>query len=169
MTNITVRGNQLEFNGKTYPCAIGKGGIKPEEDKVEGDGATPAGCFKLREVLYRADRLDEPKTKLPLGEIEPEDGWCDDSDNEDYNQLVTLPHPGSHEELWREDHVYDIIVPIGYNDDPAIPGEGSAIFMHIAREGYTPTDGCVALKQEDLLEILSYCDENTQICIELPS
>ncbi len=166
MENILVQGKVLNFQGKTYPCAIGRSGIKPEEDKREGDGATPSGCFPLREVLYRADRVEEPKTKLPSGEIELEDGWCDDPEDENYNQLITLPYEASHEELWREDHLYDIIVPIGYNDDPAIPGAGSAIFMHIAREDYAPTAGCVALKKEDLLEVLEGCTPETQICIE---
>lgn len=155
----------LKFNGKEYKCALGSGGVK--QGKKEGDGVTPVGSFPIREVMYRKDQLDEkPKTALPVREIQKDDGWCDEESCKDYNKKVKLPHSGSHEELWRNDRVYDIIVILGYNDSPPEPEKGSAIFMHIARKEFTPTAGCIALTKEDLLEILSQCDESTQLCVK---
>ncbi len=106
-----------------------------------------------------------PDTNLPLHIIKENDGWCDDPQSPDYNHKVTLPYPFSHENLWRDDHVYDLIVPIGYNDKPVVAGKGSAIFMHLAHEDYRPTEGCVALQREDLLEVLKLCDSGTTIDI----
>jgi len=146
-----------------YPCVLGTGGIKTE--KTEGDGVTPAGTFTLRRVFYRFDRLPPPQTRLIVRELTPTDGWCDDPNHKKYNQLVSLPFAGSHEDLWREDGIYDIIVELGYNDDPPIPPLGSAIFMHIARDNGEPTQGCVALAREDLLSILEKCDGDTMLRI----
>ena len=160
-TKIIVTGKQLSFLGKTYPCAIGQNGTT--SDKKEGDGGTPIGTFRLRECWYRIDRLEAPKTRLPTRIIRPEDGWCDDASHADYNKHITLPFDASHEELFRNDGIYDIIVPLGYNDDPAIPGKGSAIFLHIAQKDYEGTEGCVALACDDLLEVLAKCDAATTI------
>jgi len=153
---IRVSGtNRLIFQGRTYPCAIGKGGFKTDTDKVEGDGATPIGCYRLRRVLYRADRLDHaPKCRLDIRPIQSDDGWCDDPKSPDYNQPVKLPFVPSHEELWRTDHIYDIIVILGHNDTPPVPGKGSAVFFHLARENYPPTEGCIAVSLPDMLDIL---------------
>jgi L,D-peptidoglycan transpeptidase YkuD (ErfK/YbiS/YcfS/YnhG family) len=162
--DIEVKDGKLFFSGKEYLCALGRGGIKI--NKIEGDGATPAGTFNIRRVLYRPDKISKPVTKLPAEKITPEDLWCDDPVHETYNTLVRSPHPGSFENLWREDDIYDVIVPIGYNDDPAIRGKGSAIFLHVAREGYPPTAGCIALSLSDLLEILDSINDGTKIRIE---
>lgn len=126
-------------------------------EKTEGDGGTPVGMFPLRRVLYRPDRLDAPATGLPVEAIKPDQGWCDDPAHPDYNRPVSLPFAASHEKLWRDDGVYDVIVILGHNDDPPVPGKGSAIFMHVARPDYGPTEGCVALALEDLLDVLAKC------------
>lgn len=155
----------LLWNGKTYTCALGKAGVT--EHKKEGDGATPLGCFALREVLYRPDAISEiPLSPLPTSAIQESDGWCDDPADPAYNKKVMLPYLGRHEELWRTDEIYDVIVPLGYNDDPVVIGKGSAIFMHVARPNYPPTEGCVALALPDLLEILRSISKETKICIE---
>ena len=133
-------------------CAIGRGGIRG--DKREGDGATPAGLMALRRVLYRPDRLARPVSVLACAPLSPGDGWCDDPTERDYNRPVSLPHAGRAERLWREDGIYDLIVVLGYNDDPVVPGRGSAIFLHLANPGYPPTQGCVALMRADLLALL---------------
>lgn len=165
MSIIAVRPpDTLVWNNKELHAALGKNGVS--EDKRERDGATPAGCFHMRAVYFRPDRLEKPETKLPVHALTPEDAWCDDPAHPEYNTFVRLPHAGSHEKLWREDEVYDIIVPLGYNDDPPIPGKGSAIFMHIARPNYSPTAGCIALSRENLLEILKEAGADTQVCIE---
>jgi L,D-peptidoglycan transpeptidase YkuD (ErfK/YbiS/YcfS/YnhG family) len=156
----------LSWNTTQVRCVIGRGGVTI--DKKEGDGATPAGRFPLRRVMYRPDRLEPPQTGLPIRALGADDGWCDEPGNASYNRRVRLPFSASHEVLWRDDTVYDVIVELGYNDDPIKPGLGSAIFMHVARPGYDPTEGCIALALEDLLELLSHSDEATVLCVKLP-
>ncbi len=153
----------LHWNGNRVRAALGRGGVT--DRKIEGDGATPRGIFPLRRVLYRADRLDAPATGLPCSVITPDLGWSDDPADPAYNSLVTLPHPARHEILWREDGLYDVVVPLGYNDDPAVAGRGSAIFLHVARPGHGPTDGCVALALPDLLAVLSLCGGESRMMI----
>lgn len=142
----------LRLGGQRYRAAIGKGGLSA--DKREGDGATPVGVWALRELLYRPDKGPAPATGLPSRALEPDEGWCDAPEDPNYNRPVRLPFSPSHETLWREDSLYDLVVPLGYNDDPPQPGKGSAIFLHVAREGYLPTEGCIALKAEDLRRLL---------------
>jgi len=145
----------LHLGSEKFRCALGPAGIVAK--KTEGDGGTPVGTFSLRRVMYRADRVAPPDTRLPIRELTDRDGWCDDPDQPEYNQLISLPHDARHEQLWRTDHVYDVIVEIGYNDAPPVAGKGSAVFMHVAREGYRPTEGCVALYLDDLLRVLGAC------------
>jgi L,D-peptidoglycan transpeptidase YkuD (ErfK/YbiS/YcfS/YnhG family) len=150
--NLILHNNQLTWGNNIFPCTWGWGGIKTI--KREGDGATPVGTFPFRRVFYRADRVMKPNTMLPTSAIDVTDGWCDDVTDQRYNQHVTLPYAARHETLWREDHVYDLILVVGHNDAPAIPGEGSAIFVHLIRPHEKPTEGCVALHQQDLLQVL---------------
>jgi len=147
----------------TFRAALGLAGIA--EDKREGDHATPVGVFPMREVLYRPDRLGPPKTRLPLRALAADDGWCDAPTDPDYNRAVKLPFRASAERLWRVDHVYDLIVPLGYNDDPVMPGRGSAIFLHVARPDYSGTEGCVALALADLLRVLSEADAKSRVIV----
>jgi L,D-peptidoglycan transpeptidase YkuD (ErfK/YbiS/YcfS/YnhG family) len=143
----------LIWRGQTLRCALGLGGVGVE--KEEGDGATPAGLLPLRRVFYRADRVPPPRCSLPIEPISQTDGWCDDPTHRDYNRIVHLPHDARHEELWRRDEVYDIVAVLGWNDQPVVKGRGSAIFLHVARPDYAPTEGCVALAMQDLLRILA--------------
>jgi L,D-peptidoglycan transpeptidase YkuD (ErfK/YbiS/YcfS/YnhG family) len=145
--------SQFRFQGETFRAACGRRGVTTQ--KQEGDGATPAGVLPLRRVLYRADRLGRPKTVAPLEPLAPQDGWCDDPAASAYNTAITLPADAHHEELWRRDAVYDIIGVLGWNDDPVQRGRGSAIFLHIARPDYAPTDGCIALALFDLMHVLA--------------
>lgn len=163
MTVLLVCGNKLSFAGKEYRCAIGRNGFAA--DKKEGDGCTPLGVFPLRECWYRADKIPAPQTSLPLRIIRQKDGWCDAPESLNYNKHVCLPYNFSHEKLWRDDEVYDLVMPIGYNDAPVISGKGSAIFLHIARNNYELTEGCIALKIEDLLELLPLLSPQTYIDI----
>lgn len=140
--------------GFSAPCALGKNGIVTAHNAFEGDGATPIGTWPIRQVWYRPDRGPRPVTSLPVRIITPTDGWCDASDDPAYNQHVTLPYPRSAERLYRRDTLYDIVVELGFNDAPVIPNKGSAIFMHQARPGMTPTLGCVALRPNDLRALL---------------
>lgn len=143
----------LRFGDRVYPCALGRSGIVT--NKREGDGGTPAGIFALREIRYRPDRLAPKQTDPSWIATTPADGWCDDPADLAYNKLVHLPFPASAERMWRDDGVYDALAVIGYNDAPVVPGKGSAIFLHIAHEGMSPTAGCIALRKGDLLAVLS--------------
>lgn len=145
----------LLFHGQKVPCRLGRSGISI--DKAEGDGATPVGQWPLRQVFYRPDRLVAPQTALPLRALHPQDGWCDDPHHSDYNRGVRLPHPASCEALWRQDGLYDVVVVLGHNDSPPIPGKGSAIFLHVAHPDGKPTQGCVALRLADLLRVVRAC------------
>ncbi len=150
-----------------FTCALGRSGISPV--KREGDGITPAGCWPLRRLLYRADRLEKPETHLPSDMIAREQGWCDDPASPDYNRLVRLPIAASHEHMWRDDHVYDLVVVLGFNDDPVVPGAGSAIFFHLAHQDFRPTEGCVAVALPAMLEILKHCGPDTIMQINNPA
>ncbi len=183
----------LAVGEKRYSCRIGRAGVAPMGEKREGDLKTPTGSFLLRAVYYRPDRMEPPKTALPLIALTPQDGWCDDPTHPLYNQFVQLVPPfipaapinpvacggdggglvPSHERLWREDHVYDLIIPLGYNDGiddagnptPIIAGAGSAIFLHLMREDGVGTEGCIALKRDDLLEVLGAVSVLTKVKI----
>lgn len=144
-------------------CALGKGGVITECNKREGDGATPLGTWPIRYVYYRPDRVPKPDTLVPVVALSPDDGWCDDPSSPDYNRHVRLPFAPSHEKLWRDDHVYDLIVVLGHNDDPPVAGMGSAIFLHLARENYEGTEGCVAVRYDDLLELLREAEPDSAI------
>lgn len=167
MPDVIVQGDKVMFAGRVFKAALGRGGVKPAEDKREGDGCTPAGTYPFRRVYYRADRIAKPVCQLPLQELKPTDGWCDDPGDPQYNRFVSLPYPASHEELWRQDHLYDLIVEIGHNDDPVVPQMGSAIFMHVARDNYGPTGGCISLALDDLLAVLSQLTEASAVMVKL--
>jgi L,D-peptidoglycan transpeptidase YkuD (ErfK/YbiS/YcfS/YnhG family) len=135
-------------------CALGPAGVVPAADKREGDGASPAGVWPIRRVLWRPDRGRRPETALPVEPIAADDGWCDAPEDPAYNRPVKLPYPASAERMWRDDHLYDLVVVLGHNDDPPKPGAGSAIFLHVAKPDYAPTHGCVAVARNDLERLL---------------
>ena len=140
---------------RAVPCALGRSGVIGETAKREGDGATPVGTFALRRVVWRSDRLAQPGTRLLVAPIKESDGWCDDPKRPEYNRPVSLPFAGSAEHLWRDDHLYDVVVILGHNDDPPRAGMGSAIFLHVAKPDLAPTEGCVAMPRDDLIALLS--------------
>lgn len=156
----------LKLGRKTYPCALGKSGITGT--KREGDNKSPVGRFSLRSVYYRYDKLRRPiYSQVPLMALLEEDGWCDDPGDKAYNKSVMLPYHASAEKLWRDDDLYDVLVVLGYNDEPVRAGKGSAIFMHVARDlddnEYVGTEGCVSLNKSDLLEILPILTTETSL------
>lgn len=153
MRGVVHRDGRFVLQGAVFRAALGRRGVT--EHKAEGDGATPVGLMPLRRVLYRADRLRAPDCAVPVEPIAENDGWCDDPLSADYNRLVRLPQDAHHEELWRTDGLYDVIGVLGWNDAPVVKGRGSAIFLHVARSDYAPTDGCVALALADLLHVLA--------------
>ena len=163
MDLLVDSGAWARWGGSALRCAVGRAGIAT--DKREGDGATPAGAFALREVLYRPDRGAPPVTSLKLRPLDPADGWCDAPGDVNYNQKVRLPYRASAETLWRADGVYDLIVVLGYNDAPVIAGRGSAIFLHVAQPDFAPTEGCIALGRGDLLRVLKEADATSRIIV----
>jgi L,D-peptidoglycan transpeptidase YkuD (ErfK/YbiS/YcfS/YnhG family) len=154
VTEATIGADGVfQLAGARYRAALGRSGIGAR--KQEGDGRTPSGLLPLQRILYRADRLPRPRCAVPVLPLAPHDGWCDDVTHADYNRLVRLPHDGRCEALWCSDAVYDVIGVLGWNDAPVVRGLGSAIFLHVARDDYAPTEGCVALSRPDLLAALA--------------
>lgn len=156
---------RLRWPGGEARCALGRGGVLLPADKRESDGASPIGRWPMRRVLYRPDRLQRPVTGLSLTALTPQMGWCDDPMDVEYNRQVRLPFHARHEVLWRTDHVYDLIVELGFNDDPVIAGRGSAIFLHVARPDYSPTEGCVACALPDLLDLIGEAQPGDRLSI----
>lgn len=160
----------LKLGGASYPCAIGKDGFIPYAEGREGDGKTPLGTYVFRYGFFREDRVELPDCVLNMYAIREEDGWCDGVEDSAYNRPVRLPYPASTEALYREDHLYDIVLVLSHNDSPPIADLGSAIFVHVAREGekgqYKPTQGCVAVSLAHMLEILSGLDRKSTIVIQ---
>lgn len=143
---------KLVLPGGIIPCALGRAGITHR--KREGDGATPAGRFRIVDLWMRADRVAPIRTLLRRRSIRPGDGWCDDPGVPLYNRAIRLPSPASHERLWREDALYDLVLTLDYNLRRPRRGRGSAIFFHQARADWRPTAGCVAIRPEALRRLL---------------
>jgi L,D-peptidoglycan transpeptidase YkuD (ErfK/YbiS/YcfS/YnhG family) len=145
------------------PVAIGRGGIKA--NKREGDGATPRGVFRLKRLWWRADRHPRPRTRLPLRRIRPDDGWCEDPSDRHYNRPVRIPKNSKADRLTRADRLYDFIIELDHNTRPRVAGRGSAVFVHVARPGFAPTVGCVALTLPALRRLLAQVGPRTRIAI----
>jgi L,D-peptidoglycan transpeptidase YkuD (ErfK/YbiS/YcfS/YnhG family) len=141
--------------------ALGRSGI--QANKREGDGATPRGRFRLVRLWWRADRLPHPRTRLPTRRIEMNDAWCEDPSDRRYNRAVKLSQASSADRLWRDDHLYDLVVELDHNTRPRAKNRGSAVFIHVARSGFAPTAGCVALKAEDLTRLLARLGRDAKI------
>ncbi len=160
---IILKNNYFLIHHKyKYRCAIGKNGIK--RFKKEGDFCTPTGKFTLGPIYYRKDRINKLITKLNVYPITDNMIWEDNPNNKNYNKL-NLNNKKSKEKLFRKDNIYDIIVVVNYNNKPVVPGKGSAIFIHIARNNYFPTKGCIALNKKDLVFLISQLSKDEKILI----
>jgi L,D-peptidoglycan transpeptidase YkuD (ErfK/YbiS/YcfS/YnhG family) len=144
----------LSAGGRDIPCSIGRSGPIAAEAKREGDGATPLGTWPIRAVLLRPDRVATVTAALPWRWLREQDGWSDDVADPAYNRAVRHPHRFSAERLWRDDGLYDVIVILGHNDKPPVPGAGSAIFLHCWNEAKS-TEGCIAVARDDLLALIA--------------
>jgi L,D-peptidoglycan transpeptidase YkuD (ErfK/YbiS/YcfS/YnhG family) len=149
----------------TVPVALGRAGIKA--NKREGDGATPRGRFRLKRLWWRADRSPRPQTLLPVRRITPQDAWCEDPADRRYNQPMRLQGGEAGDRLRREDRLYDLVVELDHNTRPRIAGRGSAVFLHVARPGFGPTAGCVAMRDRALRRLLQCSRQGTQIAIDV--
>jgi L,D-peptidoglycan transpeptidase YkuD (ErfK/YbiS/YcfS/YnhG family) len=146
------RGALIVGSGARFPCAIGRSGVRV--DKREGDGATPVAPLPIRRVFIRPDKGPAPLTRQPRRWMSRADAWCDDMADRRYNRLIRRPEGEAEERLWRTDHLYDIVIELGWNDRPVRRGRGSAIFWHLPRPGFTPTAGCIATTRDVFMKVL---------------
>ena len=160
---IVKKSGYLKYKNLRFRCALGEAGIKKKEK--EGDNVTPKGIFKIIKMYYRPDKIKNIPTDVKKIKIKKNMGWCDDSRCHHYNQQIKLPNKFSHEKLFRNDNLYDLILVLNYNINPTIKYKGSAIFIHIAKNSYKKTKGCIALKKKHLIELISKIKKNTKIKI----
>tara|TARA_Y100001970_G_C14192981_1_gene836455 strand:+ start:1151 stop:1645 length:495 start_codon:yes stop_codon:yes gene_type:complete len=160
---LVVKNGFLINQSLKYKCSIGFNGLS--DNKSEGDGCTPIGTFKINKVLYRPDKIKDCKFLIDSEVIEKLDGWCDDVNSDFYNQKIIFPFESSAEHLYRNDDLYDIVCVIDYNLNPIIKGKGSAIFLHVATDDYLPTQGCIAIKKDELLQVALNLNKDTKITI----
>ncbi|MDQ8732627.1 L,D-transpeptidase family protein [Bradyrhizobium sp. LHD-71] len=153
----------LVLDGAPIPVALGRGGLKA--NKREGDGGTPTGTFRPVRLWWRKDRHARPRTLLPVRAIGPGDGWCEDPADRRYNQPIRLAGDSSADRLMRADHLYDFIIEIDHNTQPRIAGRGSAVFLHLARPGFAPTAGCIAMTRGSMLRLLGRLTRGTRIIV----
>lgn len=146
------------------PAALGRGGIKA--NKREGDGATPRGRFCPKRLWWRADRQPRPPTLLPCRRIGPGDGWCEDPADRRYNRPLKLSPTSTADRLARTDALYDFVIELDHNTCPRVAGRGSAVFIHVARTGFAPTAGCIALEYDTLRRLLARIGPRTRIMVE---
>ncbi len=161
--DIEYRNGRLQWPGGSARAAVGRAGVAAV--KKEGDGATPAGIYPLVSGFYRADRMALPRSALPMRALSPDDAWVDDPADPNYNRLTTLPYLAHAEPMWLDDAVYDLLVVIGYNMNPVVPGAGSAIFLHIARPDFSPTAGCIAVQRNVLISLMPLLGPGSTIAI----
>jgi L,D-peptidoglycan transpeptidase YkuD (ErfK/YbiS/YcfS/YnhG family) len=160
---IVKKSGYLKYKNLKFRCALGKAGVKKK--MMEGDNITPKGIFKIIKIYYRSDKIKKIKTLIKTIKIKKNMGWCDDPNSHFYNKLINLPTKYSHEKLYRDDNLYDLIVVLSYNTNPIIKNKGSAIFMHIAKNSYEKTKGCIAIKKKHLIKIIREIKKNTKIKI----
>ena len=160
---IINKSGYLKYKNIKFKCALGKSGIRKK--RTEGDNITPKGTFKIIKIYYRKDRIKKINSVFKIIEIKKNMGWCDDPESKKYNQLIKLPSKYRHEKLFRNDRIYDLMIVLNYNMSPVIKNKGSAIFIHIAKNNYNKTKGCIALKKKDLIEIVSKIKRNTKVII----
>ena len=159
---IVKKSGYLKYKKFKFRCALGKAGIKNKTK--EGDNITPKGTYKAIKLFYRTDKISKIKTIIKKFKIKKNMGWCDDPRSKFYNKEIKLPSLYSHEKLYRKDNIYDLVVVLNYNFKPIIKNKGSAIFIHVTNK-YKSTQGCIALKKEDLIKLLSVIKKNTKIKI----
>jgi L,D-peptidoglycan transpeptidase YkuD (ErfK/YbiS/YcfS/YnhG family) len=160
---IVKKSGYLKYKNLKFRCALGKGGVKKKT--IEGDNITPKGIFKIVKIYYRPDKIKKIKTLIKKIKIKKNMGWCDDPNSRSYNKQINLPTKYGYEKLYRNDNLYDLIAVLSYNTYPIVKNKGSAIFMHITKNSYTKTKGCIGLKKEHLIKIISKIKKNTKIKI----
>ena len=162
--NIIINKHFLLYKGYKLKCSFGKLGLS--RNKKEGDFTTPKGLFKLGLLYYRKERVKLTKCLIKKKIIKKNMGWCDDSKSKKYNQEISFPFKYNAEKFYRKDNIYDILINIKYNHFPIVKNKGSAIFLHLSKKNYKPTNGCVGIKKKDFLKILPLINRRTKILIK---
>jgi L,D-peptidoglycan transpeptidase YkuD (ErfK/YbiS/YcfS/YnhG family) len=160
---IVKKSGHLKYKNLQFRCALGSAGVKKKTK--EGDNITPKGIFKIIKIYYRPDKIKKITTLIKTIKIKKNMGWCDDPRSRFYNKQIKLPSKLGHEKLYRSDNLYDLIAVLNYNTKPIIKNKGSAIFIHIAKKNFSKTKGCIAVKKEDLIYLLSQIKRNSQVKI----
>ena len=161
--HIFINKKYLTYNNYKVKCAIGKRGIGKKQK--EGDQITPKGIFRVKKILYRKDKVRRLPSKIKKIPIEKSMGWCDDPLSKDYNKLIKYPFSYKSENLYKTNNIYDIILVLNFNMQPIKKNKGSAIFIHIAKNNFEPTEGCVAIKKVELKKLVNFITSKTKIII----
>ena len=161
--HIYVSKKYLTYQNNKVKCAIGKRGIGKKQK--EGDQITPRGTFKIKNILYRKDKINYLRSVIKKTQIKKNMGWCDDPKSKDYNKLIKYPFNYKSEKLYRSNNIYDIILVLDFNINPIKKNKGSAIFIHISNNNYSPTQGCVAIKKKELIKLTKFIDKKTKVII----
>lgn len=154
----------LNVGGVVFPCALGHGGVT--SNKREGDGGTPRARMRILGGYHRHDHFPVGATRLRLKRISPTLGWCEVPSDRNYNRPVAIPYGASHERMLRDDRLYDACLVLDWNMRPRRRGRGSAIFFHLAREDFTPTQGCVAVSARVMARLLPRLSTRTVLIVE---
>ena len=165
MTIYVKNKYRLQVDDFTFKCCVGKNGVS--KNKVEGDKKTPIGVYHIENLYYRKDRIKRPFTKLKCVKIKKNMGWCDDPKSKQYNKLVKLPFNYRHEKLYKKENVYDIILVLDYNMRPVKKNKGSAVFIHVVKNNFKKTEGCVAIKINSLKKLIKEINPSTKVNISL--
>jgi len=161
--HIIIKKKFLKYKDYKVKCSVGKRGIGKK--RKEGDLITPRGTFKIKQILYRKDRVKLLKSKMLKTVILKNMGWCDDPNSKKYNCMIKYPFKFRSEKLYRTDNIYDIILVLNFNMKPVIKNRGSAIFIHVAKKNFSSTRGCVSIKKVDLKKLTSFIKHNTTVQI----
>ena len=161
--HIYISKKYLTYQNNKVKCAIGKRGIGKKQK--EGDQITPRGTFRIKNILYRKDKINYLRSVIKKTPIKKNMGWCDDPKSKDYNKLIKYPFNYKSEKLYRSNNIYDIILVLDFNMHPIMKNKGSAIFIHISNSKYSSTQGCIAIKKKELLKLIDFIDKKTKIII----
>ena len=161
--HIYISKKYLTYQNNKVKCAIGKKGIGKKQK--EGDQITPRGTFRIKDILYRKDKINYLRSVIKKTPIKKNMGWCDDPKSKDYNKLIKYPFNYKSEKLYRSNNIYDIILVLNFNMHPIKKNKGSAIFIHISNNKYSPTQGCIAIKKKELIKLIKFINKKTKIII----
>jgi L,D-peptidoglycan transpeptidase YkuD (ErfK/YbiS/YcfS/YnhG family) len=156
-----------------WHAETGSGHLLLAARRREGDHATPIGVFGFGATMYGTEPnpggLHYRYHRLACG-----DWWDEDPYSSAYNRFVHVPCAGTppfaawSEALWTEGNAYPYLAVIRFNMNPSVAGphaRGAGIFLHSWMDA--PTEGCVALPESELLEVLRWLRPSAHPVIEI--